>query len=135
MFTGIIEGIGKIKKIEKHPASQRLWIETSFSLLKEKLGASIAVDGCCLTLSEKNGKAFAADVSPETISRTTLGLLKAGREVNLERALRPFDRLGGHLVQGHVDGVGTIRSIRHVGAKHFLAKASPKNALPLRGTP
>ena len=112
MFTGIIEGIGKIKKIENHPASRRLWIESPFSLSKEMLGASIAVDGCCLTLTQKNGKAFAADVSPETLGRTTLGSFESGMRVNLERPVRPASRMGGHFVQGHVDGVGVIRSRR-----------------------
>lgn len=116
MFTGIIEGIGKIKKVEKLSSSRRLWISSSFSLSKEKLGASIAVDGCCLTLTQKNGKSFAADVSPETLRRTTLGDFKSGDSVNLERPLTLQARLGGHIVQGHVDGVGVIRSIRRVGA-------------------
>ncbi|MFO1518430.1 MAG: riboflavin synthase [bacterium] len=114
MFTGIIEGIGRILKIENLPHSRRFWIESPFSLKNEKLGASIAVEGCCLTVTQKTARRFAADVSPETLKRTTLGSFKTGKGVNLERPVSLSTRLGGHLVQGHVDGVGTIQSKKRV---------------------
>lgn len=115
MFTGIIEGIGKVKSLEKLKSSLRIWIEAPFSLSKEKLGDSIALNGCCLTITGKKTKQFAADVSPETLSRTSLGFLKKGSPVNLERALRLGDRLGGHIVQGHVDGLSKILSKNELG--------------------
>jgi riboflavin synthase len=117
MFTGIIEGIGKIRKVETLPSSLRIWVEAPFSLSRERKGDSIAVDGCCLTLTQKNGKTFSADLSPETLKRTTLGALQSGMRVNLERPLTLQARLGGHLVQGHVDGVGVIRSARRKGGR------------------
>ncbi len=112
MFTGIIEGVGKVQKVEDQNSSRRLWIQSPFSLRQEKPGDSIAVNGCCLTIIQKNKNSFAADVSPETLERTSLGELVAESLINLERPLRLQDRLGGHLVQGHVDGVGKIKSIR-----------------------
>jgi riboflavin synthase len=123
MFTGIIEGMGRVIRIQDLPGSRRIWIQTPFSISKEKKGDSIAVDGCCLTVTDKIGNSFSADVSPETLSRTTLGDLKKGTPVNLERPLKLQDRLGGHLVQGHVDGVGllqTKREIKSRGQKYLL---------------
>jgi riboflavin synthase len=117
MFTGIIEGIGKIFRVEESKGSRRIWIESPFSLAQEKSGNSIAVDGCCLTITQKNKNRFAADVSPETLQRTTLGGLKKGMWVNLERPLRSQDRLGGHIVQGHVDGVARLRLKKQVKTK------------------
>lgn len=117
MFTGIIEGIGKVQSLEKLKSSIRIWIEPPFSLSKEKLGDSIAVSGCCLTITGKRGKSFAADVSPETLSRTSLSDLKIGSLVNVERALKFGDRLGGHIVQGHVDGVVKLISRKELRSK------------------
>lgn len=117
MFTGIVEGVGLVKKVEATKTHSRIEIQSSFSLRGTKLGDSIAVDGCCLTVTQFRGSVFAADVSPETLRLTTLGSFKKGMEVNLERPLRFTDRLGGHLVQGHVDGVGEILSKRLVNAK------------------
>lgn len=120
MFTGIVAGKGRIQKIEKMKSYTRLVVKSSFSLRGTKLGDSIAVDGCCLTVTKFRDNAFTADISPETLRRSTLGSFKAGTEVNLERPLRLTDRLGGHLVQGHVDGVGEILAKR-------LVKASPES--------
>jgi riboflavin synthase len=117
MFTGIIEKTGKVVRIQDRPGSRRIRIQTPFSLSKEKEGDSVAVDGCCLTITRKSKNSFSADVSPETLSRTTLGSLKNGMRVNLERPLRLRDRLGGHLVQGHVDGVGLLRSKKEVKSR------------------
>ena len=112
MFTGIIEGTGKVLKI----GPGRLVVTTPFMLTRDGIGSSIAVNGCCLTIARKRLRQFTADLSPETLRVTNLGTLRPGGVVNLERPLRLGDRLGGHLVQGHVDGVGRVLAIRHVGA-------------------
>lgn len=118
MFTGIVEGIGFVKKVDSLTTHTRIWIESSFSLKGTKLGDSIAVNGCCLTVTSLKGKIFSADVSPETLNRSNLGDLLVKDAVNLERPLRVGDRLGGHLVQGHVDGVGKIISKQYFPAGH-----------------
>ncbi len=108
MFTGIIEGLGTIRGI--HPAGEgcKLSIDAGFDLIGTKLGDSIAVSGACLTAVALGGRHFTVDVSPETLARTTFGKMRVGDLVNLERALRLSDRLDGHLVSGHIDGMGTI---------------------------
>lgn len=112
MFTGIIEGVGRITAIEARGGDVRLRVETgSLAFDNVQLGESIAVNGVCLTVIEFDTTSFAADASNETLSLTTLGALQIGAPVNLERAMRPTDRLGGHLVSGHVDGVGRVLSI------------------------
>ncbi len=109
MFTGIIQSVGKITALEKRGGDARLRVATGkLDLSDVKLGDSIAVNGVCLTAVEKDVRGFGADVSGETLARTTLGSLKSGDAVNLEKALTPTTRLGGHLVSGHVDGVGTV---------------------------
>lgn len=112
MFTGIIATTGRLARGEPHGAGARLTIATARPLARLALGESIAVNGACLTVVARRGTRFVVDVSPETLRRTTLGALEAGAHVNLERALRIGDRLGGHFVQGHVDGVGRLRTIR-----------------------
>lgn len=112
MFTGIIQGIGIVARIDPRGGDLRIFIETQqMDLSDVAIGDSIAVSGACLTAVERNDATFAVDVSNETLSLTTLGSLRAGDAVNLEKALRLSDRLGGHLVAGHVDGVGRIVSI------------------------
>ncbi len=111
MFTGIIEGIGKILSIKPEKGGVLLEVSSPFSLKDTKLGDSIAVDGACLTVIEKKEFSFKANISPETLNKTTFKYKKIGDSVNLERALRLGDRLGGHLVSGHVDGIGKILSI------------------------
>lgn len=115
MFTGIIAGKGKI--LEKRPLGGGMLfaIEAGFDLPDPEEGESIAVDGVCLTAKTIKGRRFTVDVSPESLSRTILGELAAGDRVNLERALRISDRLGGHLVSGHVDGVGRVRERKPEG--------------------
>lgn len=108
IFTGIIEEIGQVKQIKRGQQSFSLSIKAAKVLEEVKLGDSIAVNGVCLTVTGYSGASFEADVMPETYQRTTLKTLTSGSPVNLERALRLSDRLGGHLVQGHVDGIGTI---------------------------
>jgi riboflavin synthase len=108
MFTGLVEATGKIAGVEAAPKGRRLTIASALLDEEMPLGASLAVDGVCLTVvSWKRGE-VALDVGPETLSRSTLGELQVGVEVNLERPLRVGDRLGGHLVAGHVDAVGRI---------------------------
>jgi riboflavin synthase len=109
MFTGIIQSIGTLTRIEPKGGDCRLTIDTGkLPMADVKLGDSIAVSGVCLTAVELGPRHFCADVSKETLSRTTLGDAKTGTHVNLELALLPTTRLGGHLVSGHVDGVGTV---------------------------
>ena len=112
MFTGIIEGVGRLATIDLRGGDARLGIEAgSLPFDHVRLGESIAVNGVCLTVVAFNARYFEADASNETLSLTTLGGLVPGAPVNLERAMRPTDRLGGHLVSGHVDGVGKVLGI------------------------
>ncbi|GAB3098269.1 riboflavin synthase [Lysobacter terrae] len=112
MFTGIIEGVGRIASLESRGGDVRLKVDVgSLPFDAVQLGESIAVNGVCLTVIEFDAASFAADASTETLALTTLGTLHAGAQVNLERAMRPTDRLGGHLVSGHVDGVGRVLAI------------------------
>lgn len=109
MFTGIIEAIGEIKRVEQQQGDVRLTISTkNLDLGDAQLGDSIAVNGVCLTAIELTPGQFVADVSNETLSATTMGDIKAGSAVNLECALQAQTRLGGHMVSGHVDGVGQV---------------------------
>ena len=108
MFTGIVEELGTIKNIQHKSQDVTLEIQASEVLTDAKVGDSIAVDGACLTIRSLTPEAFASDISAETLRRTTLGERKVGEQVNLERSLRLSDRLGGHLVLGHVDEVATI---------------------------
>jgi len=116
MFTGIIEGTGTISGVEPGRDGLRVSIRPGFTLHEPGEGESIAVNGVCLTAAAISERSFTADVSPETLSRTTLKALKRGDTVNLERALRPSDRMGGHIVSGHIDCVGEIVGKRETGA-------------------
>ena len=115
MFTGIIEGLGIITNIRPSGMSKRLAIDAVYPLDRTKIGDSIAVNGACLTVVVIDGKSFEVDVSPETLSKTTFSRAKIGDRVNLERALRLSDRIDGHLVSGHIDGTGSIKSIKTLG--------------------
>src|SRR5215470_11711113 len=106
MFTGIVEATGKIARADRQGDAVTLVIATNLD--PGEIGASLAIDGTCLTVTAKTKGAVTAVVGPETLAKTTLGALRPGDEVNLERPLRLGDRLGGHLVLGHVDGIGTI---------------------------
>lgn len=122
MFTGIIESVGKIESIEDKGGDARVWILTSkMDMSDVQLGDSIAMNGVCLTAIELRDDAYCADVSGETLSLTSLKQLKEGSRVNLEKALTPNTRLGGHMVSGHVDGLGKVieryddaRSVRFI---------------------
>jgi riboflavin synthase len=108
MFTGIVEELGTVRAITPNEGGARIEIAATCVLDDAELGASIAVNGCCLTVVELHPDHWAADAVTETLDRTSLGALRAGDPVNLERPVRLVDRLGGHVVQGHVDGVGTL---------------------------
>ncbi|RLB43877.1 MAG: riboflavin synthase [Deltaproteobacteria bacterium] len=108
MFTGLVEGIGTVKTIKRVGRDMVLSVVPPFDVSECQIGESISVDGVCLTVTDITTGTLSMDVSEESLSRTTLALLKQGDSVNLERALRPTDRLGGHIVLGHIDGVGTI---------------------------
>jgi riboflavin synthase len=115
MFTGIVEELGTIRSIQVKPQDATLEIQATDVLSDAKVGDSIAIDGACLTIRFLTSETFTVDVSAETLRRTTLGERKVGDSVNLERSLRLSDRLGGHLVLGHVDEVATIRSWKAEG--------------------
>ena len=113
MFTGIIESVGRVQQITPRSGDVRLTIATAkLNLADVKLGDSIATNGICLTVVELTGQGFAADVSNETLRRTCLKTWNVGTAVNLEKALMPTSRLGGHIVSGHVDGLGEIISFK-----------------------
>jgi riboflavin synthase len=112
MFTGIIHNTGIVENWRFNRHGGKLTIASGGKFKKIKLGESIAINGCCLTVVAAKKKALVFDVSDETLRKTVLGKYQKGKTVNLERALRPFDRLGGHFVLGHVDGVGKIESIQ-----------------------
>ena len=121
MFTGIIEEMGRVKGLE----SSRLTVEASLVLGDTKAGDSIAVNGACLTVVSMNASSFSVDVTPETLRRTNLGPLRPGDSVNLERPLAVGDRLGGHIVQGHVDGTGEVLSITPEGDSLLMRFQAP----------
>jgi riboflavin synthase len=120
MFTGIIREVGVVRRVERSGGGARLAIEAPKSRPSLVLGGSIAVDGVCLTVTALEGDAFSADAVPETLDRTRLGGVGPGTPVNLELPLRVGDLLDGHLVQGHVDGVGTVARIADRGAQREL---------------
>jgi riboflavin synthase len=126
MFTGIIEDVGTISRLDKRGDDARISIQVGkLDMSDVALGDSIAVNGVCLTAVEFDAAHFVADVSSETLARTALGNLGAGSEVNLEKALTPTTRLGGHLVSGHVDGVGKVLEIRDEGQSIFFRIEAP----------
>lgn len=129
MFTGIIQSVGRVCALVKDPQHLRLSIDAgALPLAEVKLGDSIAVSGPCLTVTAIEGQTFAVDVSAETLAHTTLGELQMGSPVNLEKALTLADRLGGHLVSGHVDGVGTVR-LREARENYLYFRISAPAAL------
>ena len=114
MFTGIVTDVGRIRSVRQTNRDRRYEIETGYDVSSIDLGASISHVGGCLTVVEKGDRWFAVEVSAESLSKSTLGELKEGDRVNLERAARLGDELGGHIVSGHVDGVGEVVSVNEV---------------------
>ena len=124
MFTGIITDVGRVRSVRQTERDRRYEIETAYNLAGVDIGASISHAGCCLTVVEKGEGWFAVEVSGETLSLTTLGQWAEGHAVNLERAARLGDELGGHIVSGHVDGVGEVLSITSEGgSRRFRIRA------------
>jgi riboflavin synthase len=126
MFTGIVTDVGKVRSIAQTNRDRRFEIETRFDLTTIDLGASVSHAGCCLTVVEKGQDWFAVEVSGETLSKTTLGEWREGSPVNLERAARLGDELGGHIVSGHVDGVGEVLSVESEGGSHRVQIRVPR---------
>lgn len=129
MFSGIVEELGRFDSVDV--ATGRVRIDCGEVLRGARRGDSIAVSGCCLTLSDFISGGFVADVMPETFGRTTLGSLNCGDPVNLEAAMRHDGRVGGHLVTGHVDGVATVTATRVDGNATWVTLAPPRPLLPL----
>jgi riboflavin synthase len=125
MFTGIVTDVGRVRRVQETERDRRYEIETAWDVSGIDLGASISHAGCCLTVVEKGAGWFAVEVSNETLSKTTLGVWAEGDRVNLERAARLGDEMGGHVVSGHVDGVGTVVSVTPEGGSHRVTFEAP----------
>ena len=126
MFTGIIQGLGTLKDVRQAGQGLVFTIHPDFSIKDFQEGESIAVNGVCLTASTISQDIFSVEVSPETLSRTTFAGLRVGSRINLERALRLSDRLGGHLVSGHVDGIGEVIEKEHLSRFTLFTIAIPE---------
>jgi len=128
VFTGLVQRVGAVAGVERSDAGARITIETPL-VAELSAGDSIAINGVCLTVVELNGGSFAAEAMNETLARSSLGDLAPGSEVNLELPLRATDRLGGHVVQGHVDGVGTIEEASADGFARRIRVEAPADVL------
>jgi riboflavin synthase len=126
MFTGIVTDVGRVRSVRETNRDRRLEIETGFDLATVDIGASISHAGCCLTVVEKGPDWFAVEVSGETLSLTTLADWTQGRRVNLERPAKVGDELGGHIVSGHVDGIGEVISVDSEGGSHRVRIRAPR---------
>lgn len=126
MFTGIVTDVGRVRSVRETNRDRRLEIETGFDLATVDIGASISHAGCCLTVVEKGPDWFAVEVSGETLSLTTLADWAEGRRVNLERPAKVGDELGGHIVSGHVDGIGEVISVESEGGSHRVRIRAPR---------
>lgn len=126
MFTGIVTDVGRVRAVRDTNRDRRFEIETAYDLSSVDIGASISHSGCCLTVVDKGDDWFAVEVSGETLSLTTLGDWRAGTATNLERAARVGDELGGHIVSGHVDGVGEVASVTPEGGSHRVVIRAPE---------
>jgi riboflavin synthase len=137
MFTGLIEEVGLVKRLERGPAGGKLSVRAKTVLDGTKIGDSIAVSGACLTVIALDSEGFVVECMPETLTRTTLGQAGSGSLVNLERSLRWGDRLGGHLVLGHVDAVGEVLRVRQAGIASEVRVSLPaelRGAVAARGS-
>ena len=129
MFTGLIEAVGQVGRVDSTQQGMRIRIETTIAPGLSD-GESVSVNGVCLTAAQRDDGGFTADIGPETARVTTLGTLRSGQPVNLERAMRADGRFGGHFVQGHVDGIGTIRRLRAEADAHWLSVGFPTALAP-----
>ncbi len=129
MFTGIVTDIGTVTASEDR-GDRRVVVRCGYDMGGVAIGASIACSGACMTVVEKGADWFAADVSGESVSKTAAGMWDAGRRLNLERALKIGDELGGHIVTGHVDGVGTVIDVREDGGSHRIGIRVPAGIAP-----
>lgn len=129
MFTGIVEELGTVESMERRGEGARLRVGCSTVLDDAFTGASIAVNGVCLTAVDLRPGSFSADVAPETMARTNIGNLRPGRRVNLERPMSPSGRLGGHIVQGHVDGTGEFLGLASIGGDNWWLRVGVPEAL------
>ncbi|MBI5181584.1 MAG: riboflavin synthase, partial [Nitrospirae bacterium] len=129
MFTGIIEELGSVKDIKKDAKGARLAINAKVALEGARIGDSITVNGVCLTAVMVAENSFEVEIAPETLKKTNLGELKSGSKVNLERALRLSDRLGGHLVTGHIEATGKIKEKKTAGNSYLFFIEAPKEIL------
>src|ERR1700679_2130243 len=127
MFTGIVEHVGRIDALEKNATGGRLRIDAGPLAASLAIAGSVAVNGCCLTVVELAGTIFAADLSSETLRRTGFGEMKAGASVNLERPLTAGKELGGHFMQGHVDGIGRVTRLAPEGPNWWLSVRVPQD--------
>ena len=126
MFTGIVTDVGRVRSVRDTNRDRRYEIETSYDVAGIDMGASISHAGCCLTVVEKGEGWFAVEVSHETLSKTTLDQWGEGHRVNLERAARLGDEMGGHVVSGHVDGVGEVLTVESDGGSHRVRIRAPR---------
>ena len=126
MFTGIVTDVGRVRSVRETNRDRRFEIETRFDTATLDIGASISHAGCCLTVVDKGPGWFAVEVSGETLSLTTLTDWTKGRRINLERAARVGDELGGHIVSGHVDGIGEVLSVDSEGGSHRVRIRAPR---------
>jgi riboflavin synthase len=125
MFTGIVTDIGRVRSVRQTARDRRYEIETAWDTSGIDLGASISHAGCCLTVTERGPGWFAVEVSGETLSKTSLGAWTEGHRVNLERAAKLGDEMGGHVVSGHVDGLGLVVSVTREGGSHRIEIEAP----------
>ncbi|MEJ0058982.1 MAG: riboflavin synthase [Terricaulis sp.] len=135
MFTGIVTALGEVAALERRPGLVRATIASAYDAATVDIGASISHDGCCLTVVEKasapGGMRHVVEIAAESLAVTTLGQWQVGASVNLERALRAGDELGGHLVMGHVDGLGEIVGVRADGEGSRISIRAPADLMPL----
>ena len=130
MFTGLIEAVATVARLEAVPSGYRLRLDTPLGA-ELQLGESVTVDGVCLTVTAYDAAGWDADIGPETARITTLGALQPGQRVNVERSMRADSRFGGHLVQGHVDATGQVLAVRPDGDSHWIEVAFPESLSPL----
>jgi riboflavin synthase len=130
MFTGLIETVATVARVDPVESGYRLRLDTPLAA-ELQLGESVAVDGVCLTVTTRDDAGWDADIGPETTRVTTLGALRPGHRVNLERSMRADSRFGGHLVQGHVDATATVTAIRPDGESHWIEVGFPPELSPM----